>query len=138
MPPRPQGPAKNKNEPELLRDLYRVAVKKAIARPCRQKRRRPYVQRPALELRRPGDKMIGVLKKKTMLRPTSMGKRSINKTFEFQRYPQNDLEQASYGHVCTKQKFQPFGKARKKQMWGRCWAKIGLRKTQADVCLGAA
>ena len=35
-------------------------------------------------------------------------------------------------------KFQTFGKPRKIFFWGRCWAKIGLRKTQACVEFEAA
>ena len=41
-------------------------------------------------------------------------------------------------HDSSNGKFQTFGKPRKKQLWGRCWAKIGFRKTQADVYVEGA
>ena len=37
-----------------------------------------------------------------------------------------------------KKMFQTFGKTRKKQIWGRCWVNIGLRKTQPHVWFEAA
>ena len=36
-------------------------------------------------------------------------------------------------HDPSNLKFQTFGKPRKKQFWGRCWAKIGFGNVQADV-----
>ena len=45
---------------------------------------------------------------------------------------------AWYEHDSSNGKSQFFGKPRKKQLWGRCWAKVGFRKTQADVKFEAA
>ena len=40
---------------------------------------------------------------------------------------------ACYGHVPSNRTFQKIEKARKHSILGRCWAKIGFRKTQAGV-----
>ena len=51
---------------------------------------------------------------------------------EFLRYPTKDLCTARYEHKFSK--FETFQKPRKIQFLGRSWAKIGLRKTQPNVC----
>ena len=74
-----------------------------------------------------------------------MGKRSINKKFEFQYTLQLFLEHASYGHVQKKKKVPNFWKSPRKANLGpmlgqhrRCWANIGLRQTQAHLWVEAA
>ena len=59
---------------------------------------------------------------------------SSHKKCEFQRYPSQFSGTACYEHVSSNGKFQTLGKAQNKQFWGRCWDKIGFRRSQADVC----
>ena len=67
-------------------------------------------------------------------RPVTMETRCFHKKLEFQRYPPKDFCTARYEHKSSKKKFQTFRKPRKKPFLGRSWAKIGLRKTQPNVC----
>ena len=66
--------------------------------------------------------------------PVTMGTRCFHKKLEFQRYPPKDFCTARYERKSSKKKFQTFQKPRKKSFMGRSWAKIGLRKTQPNVC----
>ena len=63
-----------------------------------------------------------------------METRCFHKKLEFQRYPPKDFCTARYERKSSKKKFQTFQNPRKKQFLGRSWAKIGLRKTQPNVC----
>ena len=73
------------------------------------------------------------------IRPMPMGKRSITEKIEFQRYPPKKIERASYGNVYTnKKKSSKLLEKPQKTIWGQCWTKIGLRRTQADVWVEAA
>ena len=68
------------------------------------------------------------------IRPVTMETRCFHKKLEFQRYPPKDLCTARYERKSSKKNFQTFQKPRKKQFLSRSWAKIGLRKTQPNVC----
>ena len=72
--------------------------------------------------------------KMPLLIPVTMGTRCFHKKLEFQRYPPKDFCTARYERKSSKKKFRTFQKPRKKQFLGRSWAKIGLRKTQPNVC----
>ena len=78
--------------------------------------------------------MLEPAREKNNLRPVTMETRCFHKKFELQRYPPTDFCTARYEHKSSKKKFQNFQKPRKKQFLGRSWAKIGLRKTQPNVC----
>ena len=64
-------------------------------------------------------------------------KAPYKKNFEFQRFPPKSFWTGFLWTRLDNKKFQTFGKARKKQIWGRCWTKIGLRKTQANILFEA-
>ena len=54
----------------------------------------------------------------------------INTKFEFQRYPPKLFRtRFLWARLEKKKRFKLLEKARKKQIWGRCWANIGWRKT---------
>ena len=68
------------------------------------------------------------------VRPVTMEPRCFREKLEFQRYPPKDFCTAGYERKSSKKKFQTIQKSRKKKILGRFWAKIGLRKTQPNVC----
>ena len=62
-----------------------------------------------------------------------METRCFHKKLEFVRYPSKDFCTARYEPKPSKKKIKLF-KTPKKIILGRSWAKIGLRKTQPNVC----
>ena len=72
--------------------------------------------------------------KSGVLRPVTMETRCFHKKLEFQRYPPKDFCTACYEHRSSKKEFQTFQNPPRKYFLGRSWAKIGLRKTQPNVC----
>ena len=79
-------------------------------------------------------------RKSSRLRPMPKETQSSHENLEFQRYPSKNkqVQLACHEQDSLNGKFQTFGKSQKKQFWGRLWAKIGFRKTRADVYFEAA
>ena len=65
--------------------------------------------------------------------PVTMETRCFHKKLEFRRYLRKDFCTARYEHKSSEKKIQTLQKPRKKKSWADL-AKIGLRKTQPNVC----